>query len=307
MLKAVTTLVGATCPDEMLLKFNIAGVAGFYSQLAGVLAGLAFAALIFLASARLDAARNFSPGAEGTRRHLSEVLGSAYRMLLSAFLALTLVSLGDAVLAGSSVPSGRAATEETVLAVAFSLAGAMLFYAITLTLEATETLSSNTAEGKFSASTYARDVLVVIVAPVIVTYTALGMTDYADVRYGFDHSISVVELLGIGIIVVQLVASWIAYPLYCRREREPRSPEQLSRSTTRLGWFFLATVFASVVGFGIMDAVASEDPCTTFTPFVPAAAFVATSVSLLLLTAQLAKYRSVKEEEPGPPAQEASC
>lgn len=283
-----------TCPAEMTLKFNIAGVAGFYSQLAGVLAGLAFAALIFLASARLDAARNFSPEAEGTRRHLTEALGSAYRMLISAFLALTLVSLGDAVLAGSSVSSGRAATEETVLAVAFSLAGAMLFYAVVLTLEATETLSSSSTDGKLSASGYARNVLVVIVAPVIVVYTGLGMTDYADVRYGSDHPISVIELLGIGMIVVQLAVSWIGYPVYCRRAPASRTPEELSRSTTRLGWIFLVLVFASVVSFGIMDASASEDPCTTFHPVVPAAAFVATSAALLLLTAHVARFRAVE-------------
>ncbi|WP_156213345.1 hypothetical protein [Lentzea aerocolonigenes] len=57
------------------------------------------------------------------------------------------------------------------------------------------------------------------------------------------------------------------------------------------------------MSFGIMDVSAGEDPCTTFSPLVPAVAFVATSLSLLLLTVHVARFRSVEVSSPEPAEQ----
>ena len=286
------------CPETATLKFDIASVAGFYSQLTGVLAGLAFAALIFLASARLE-----RDSGTAAAKAAAEALHAAYRMLISSFLCLTVASLGYAVLGGSLATSGRAVTEQIVLAVSFSLAAAMMFYAIALTLDATSPADNGeTTTHRESISRYVRDVLVVVVSPLAVVYTALGLGDYSDVRYGVAAETSFLEIIGIVAIIVQLAVSWIGYPVYCafarRRAADPsgsaRSTEsnKLLRSVTRITWFFMGCVFASVATFGAIDSTVSEDLCTTTHPSVPLVAFLVTTTSILLLTVHVARFRN---------------
>ncbi|GHF81361.1 hypothetical protein FHX82_003182 [Amycolatopsis bartoniae] len=297
------------CGEDGTLKFNVAGVAGFYSQLAGVLAGLAFAALIFLVSARLDAGRARG-GADAAPDKAAAPLGSAYRMLLSSFLALTCASLGYAVQGGATVSSGRAATEEVVLAVAFSLAGMMLFYAVVLTLDATENLSADGPGVGLQVSSFVRGVLIGIVAPIIIIYTSLGLTDYSDIRYGKDRGLSLLEVVAIVAVVIQVLVSWVLYPILRKRGfgRE-RLPIELSGAVARIGWAYLIIVLLAVVTFGVIDAGASTDPCRTLSPVIPLVAFVTTAASVVFMTGHVIWYgtepRTRTSETTPPPSRDA--
>src|SRR5690348_4243191 len=98
------------------IQFDVASTAGLYSTLAGVLAGFAFTTLILLVTTRL--------GAESQEDHFA----AASRVLIGSFIALVLASLDYAVLAGSTVSAGRAATEESILGLGFASAGVLMLY-----------------------------------------------------------------------------------------------------------------------------------------------------------------------------------
>jgi hypothetical protein len=133
----------ASCPAP----FNIPGTSGFYAQMAGVLAGFAFAAIVLLLSptqnveretAEKDSRRdlgneNTSESAKITRENNKGILLA----LLTALWALVLTTLIYSVLAGEPFPQarGRAATEELIDGVPFSLAIMMLFYGLMLLID----------------------------------------------------------------------------------------------------------------------------------------------------------------------------
>ena len=119
-----------TCPSTGL-TFSIATTAGYYSALAGVLAGFAFAAIILVV-----------PG--GLRRSTpreSQPDGHVLASLLIAMLGLIICAIQYAELAGESSCSeilGRAESEELLGGVVFAFAVLALLYAMVLLLERAE-------------------------------------------------------------------------------------------------------------------------------------------------------------------------
>jgi hypothetical protein len=110
--------------DRVLVNFSIS--AGLYSQLAGVLAGFAFSALVALISGRLTGS---SPTAK---------LAKIYRPLSAAFLGLIATSLNYATVAAENFDRGQTASLATSSGVAFVAAGIMLVYSISVLLHAVE-------------------------------------------------------------------------------------------------------------------------------------------------------------------------
>lgn len=298
------------CPEAAVIKYSIGGFAGFYSQLAGVLAGVAFAGLIFLLSAQLDKGKvtGSLEDAEGDTEfeYAAAALSAAHRMLFSAFLALTATSLGYADLGASTAPSGRAAVEEVVLGAGFTVAGCMLFYAIILTFDATHGMTLKGMPLRFQASTYAKDIMIVIFAPLVVAYTSLGLSDYTAIRYGANHSITYLDLLGWGSIFVQLLASWAVYPFVGRYRRLVGTSAQLAKATTLLGWGFLTIVFALVIAHATIMVGINSDPCGTLGPTVPMVTFLAGTSCVLMLTVQVMRFRTITLNAVIPDNQEAS-
>jgi Co/Zn/Cd efflux system component len=107
--------------------FNIAITAGFYSQLAGVLAGFAFAALILLLTVRL--------APPSTPPTTPSPFARSTRVLVVAFVGLVLTSVNYAVLAGDTSNSPRSALLELLAGLGFASSGALLLYAIALTFD----------------------------------------------------------------------------------------------------------------------------------------------------------------------------
>ncbi len=94
--------------------FDNAQVAALYSQLTGVLAGFAFAALVVVLARRLEGAETLSRDSEATA-----AVDAALGLLFSAFIGLALSSLAYALVAGETTAHARASLEHVVAGVGF--------------------------------------------------------------------------------------------------------------------------------------------------------------------------------------------
>jgi hypothetical protein len=113
-----------------------AAIAGFYSQLTGVLAGFAFTGLVLVMTYRL--------GEEG-RRDRSGVgakIEKAIALLFGGFLGLVFSSLAYAVIAGTSSDSLKAAQEHVIAGSGFGTASLIVLVALLHLIDATITTRS---------------------------------------------------------------------------------------------------------------------------------------------------------------------
>jgi hypothetical protein len=109
-------LAAGTSPEVDIPNFPV--IAGLYSQLAGVLAGFAFAGLIALIVAQITVE------AEAPRSLQS------YSPMIAAFISLIATSLDYAIVAGDQASMGREAALEPAAGIGFCVAGTMLLYSI---------------------------------------------------------------------------------------------------------------------------------------------------------------------------------
>jgi hypothetical protein len=100
-----------------VVPFDDSAAAGFYSQLTGVLAGFAFAGLIFMLTKRQDPEEPQGEQANG-----------ALLLLLASFLGLTVTSLAYAVIGGEK--SGAAGVEHVFAGLGFAASAVALLLAV---------------------------------------------------------------------------------------------------------------------------------------------------------------------------------
>jgi hypothetical protein len=101
--------------------FNIPAVAGLYSQLAGTVAGLSFAALVYILTVNYD-----KPPTPERRDNLERV-ATAFFM---AMASLAVCSLIFASLAGHETSGGRAASVQLFGSIAFIFAAMELLFGV---------------------------------------------------------------------------------------------------------------------------------------------------------------------------------
>jgi hypothetical protein len=249
------------CHASTNYPFSITTTAGYYSQLAGVLAGFAFTALIFLATARI------------TREDSRDAFASALRVLVAGFLALILTSLGYAVLAGEPGTDGRTASDEPLLGVGFAIAGTLVVYAIVLTLDAADQLVPwpSAALQQVGAST--RHAIAVGVAPLLILYIYLGVQDYEVIRYCPGHGVEPLDVMGWSLIGLQIVVSWLAYPILLKYRTQAASQKTVDLYAKWLSRVLLVTTFICAASFVLVDTELSPD--ATLPAAVPATCLVA--------------------------------
>jgi len=150
---------------------NFPQIAGFYSQLAGLLAGFAFASLIALIAAQLAGnAANYSL--------------RSYRPLISAFLGLVATSLNYAIISGGKAATPRMATLETVAGLGFCVAGTMLLYSILVLLKGVERDLSNLGTMSGRSADLLRYTLVLGVCPLLIVLLYGAIRDHLLSKYG---------------------------------------------------------------------------------------------------------------------------
>jgi hypothetical protein len=151
---------------------NIAATSTGYAQMAGLLSGFAFTALVMLLTPIQVQHRSARQQPQA---------GQMFMALFTAFVALLFTTLAYCVLAGEDVTkaAGRASTEELVDGLPFGLAFIMLFHGLALLLNA------GNAHG---TAVRAAHIVTVLVSPVMVMfYLANAVPDTEATRAVVDH------------------------------------------------------------------------------------------------------------------------
>ncbi|WP_433087489.1 hypothetical protein ACQP1P_16190 [Dactylosporangium sp. CA-052675] len=150
---------------------NLPQVAGYYSQLAGLLAGFSFAGLIALLTMQRQSRRTEGPALR------------SIAPLLSAFVGLVASSLDYALVSGEQQGTSRVASLQTTAGVGFCVAGIMLFYSM-LALMADLTRDDPAEDGIGSDSVdFLRNVIVWVLPPLLVLLMWSGVTDHLHQAY----------------------------------------------------------------------------------------------------------------------------
>jgi hypothetical protein len=181
-MRQISMIEALNCPAA----FNIPEASSLYAQIAGVLAGFAFAAMVLLLTPaqnyeRKIARRDPLPGSAGSNS--DQVNAVTLRTdkgillsLLASILALVVTAVTYSVLAGEPFPQaqGPAATEELIDGVPFSLAIMLLFHGLTLLID---NANISTTAVRLSR------VMTVIIVPTIAMFALVNSTsDTESVR-----------------------------------------------------------------------------------------------------------------------------
>jgi hypothetical protein len=232
------------CPH--ITQFNISVTAGFYSAVAGVMAGFAFSALFHL----------IRHGQLGQRDHFD----LAAHALGAAFIALLFSCVSYAILAGEPQEGGRAASAEIFTGTGLGLATVQLIYAIVLLIQAHHP----------DATPYLRRFFQLVgrlICPLGFLLIAFGTTSYSEARH--DRGGTVVEVTALALLCVVVVAAAVG--------RRPFAPPKggLAAVMSPPNW----AVVLSAVGIlttGIITArvgVCNTVPPLLIVPFLAVAAW----------------------------------
>ncbi|MBG0565366.1 hypothetical protein [Actinoplanes aureus] len=139
--------------------------AGFYSQLAGVLASIAFAAALIYLSV-------------GERKNVDGLNDRAVVTLAGAIIALILCSFLYAMLAGAPSPTGASSLASVIYGLPFGMSILLLFHALTLLFLQHSTLTTAARTGKYIVS---------IIGPVwVLCYQSMSAAAAISNRCGSD-------------------------------------------------------------------------------------------------------------------------
>jgi hypothetical protein len=271
-----------SCPGP---AFNVPGTSGFYAQMTGLLAGFAFAAMVVLLTPTQNVEREIVEGASGDKSEndLADKSRSAIRAndnglflaLLAAFFVLIISTLTYSVLAGETLPQarGRAATEELVDGLPFTLAVIMLFHGVSLLLD-----NGNVSK----TAVWLSRIVAVGVAPVLaILYLTTGATDMESARLAQQASKAICSgasappALGIALTLI-LVAVLTVSMTVGRRIAGVRARIQKMQSAPPV----------MVVTIGVVAAALSSDISTRSDDFLMSPGFL--NLYLIGTTAVLA-------------------
>ena len=250
---------------------DFSAVSALYSQLAGVLAGFAFASLIAVLVAPL------SNGSLVNRSW------EAVSPLAATFVGLVATSLNYAIATGEKSRSARAALLETTAGFGFCVAGLMLFFSLLILIVGTSRDTVKRPVGTDQLLLVLRITIVFVVAPLLPFLMMGGTTDYLIVQYGVEHwresalfrfSISLVVLTQISCIFM-----WIRYRK--TKVAHPRLTMQAALASVILSATSLAGVTALLIFFTDTDVFADyvlTAEITVVVFFVNAIAYVATRI-----------------------------
>jgi hypothetical protein len=229
-------LRGVELPPNQYLDFS--EIAALYSQLAGVLAGFSFAALIAIAAVRLSES---SP---------QRSLTSAYRPLMCSFFALVATSLSYGVMVGERERSGRSAAVGAAAGVGFVAAGSLLVFAILVTLDSVENARPDRTGNAQKAVRLIRRIMTLVVPPLFVTLWLPALRDHKSIKYGSDAPFGMLDTSGLIAVGISATISGILFLRYHRLSRSPSTTDLLSTPGVGVA---LASLFATSGYVAFMD------------------------------------------------------
>lgn len=262
------------CSNELLI--DVAATAGLYSQVSGVLAGFAFSSIIAAVAIRV------SPGSPAIN------LDKFVRVLVGAFFALIITSVGYAVLAGEKTSAGRVASLEAVAGLAFGFSAVLVVFAIVLMLD-----EVHAADGQSSlrgAADFMRATLGQGVTVLISLYIYLGLDDYQDASKGSDRPWSIFDLIGLSAVLAQLLTSIIIYRHY---GLDPWIGTDRDVKMARVSIWSTTVAFFLVILFGFIN-FSLKTPCDLIGAPYPYLILLATVALMLMSTYVLARSRIIE-------------
>lgn len=232
--------------------------AGFYSQLAGVLAGFAFAGLVALIAARITARSSYGD------------LAVAYRPTVSAFVGLVAASMSFALVAGDPTSLGRASSLETAAGLGFSAAVLTLLYSMLVLLHAVERDVPDETGQTREAFRLLQAAFVVLVCPLTVLVFSAGMHDHIQLRTGTTTGLQGLDVASLAAVGAVLVVGFLAHRFSARlRERWTGARDRLP--TMAMAMAMVAVVVSTVV-------VIVADPCRPSSDVLPATELVLVAI-----------------------------
>lgn len=211
-------------------------VAALYSQLAGVLAGFAFAGLIAVATIRLSGGKYDA--------HVS----SAYQPLMCSFFSLVSASVNYAIVSGERERTGRAAAAEASAGVGFCAAGCVLVFSILVTLDSVERGRPESTDSARRAVDLVRRILTLFVPPLFVLLFLPAVRDHSAVKYKSADASTFLDHLAIIVVVASVVSSVVLAVVYRRLSGHRTTRDLLS--VPGLVVAILATIATNfVIGF----------------------------------------------------------
>lgn len=239
--------------------FNISTTAGFYSTVAGVMAGFAFISLFYLITTDEKVGKPSKDDGLGAQTHKYNLAGQA---LGAAFIALLLSSITYAILAGEPAPGGRASTDEVIAGVGFALAAIQLFYAIVLMIRAQQ-------REVVPLQRFFQTLGGTFLCPLAYLLVQLGVSDYREAAD--DHAGNLIYYGGwilLLVLLVVIVGAW--WQPKCR----PKLPPLLNPSYWTVG-----VGAVGIVATSVLSVVLNE--CAVVAPLIMAGILVLAFLVLL--------------------------
>ncbi|MFG1867046.1 hypothetical protein [Micromonospora arborensis] len=249
---------------------NLPAVAGYYSQLAGVLAGFGFAGVVGLVTTQLVA------------RNTATTVVRSLGPLVSAFIGLVTASLDYALVAGEPIGSARVASLQTVAGMGFSIAGAMLMYAIYVLLC---DLQEDAPEGRALSSAaikFLRSIIVSYLPTVLVLLMWSGVRDHLEHLKGQATFYGWPDWVAIGALATTLLAACLLRLLFGQR-----SPSRFD-TATRVSRLATQLSFASLLGSAAL--ITFTETHTSVPTAIPVVALVLVTAFSVLTAYAATRY-----------------
>ena len=252
----LSTMDGSSCPS--VISTGLQEAASTYAQIAGLLAGFAFAGIVALITARI--------GTRNSSRHLAVT----YRPLVSAFVGLVAASLSFALVAGDDYGLGRASTLETAAGLGFAVAVLTLIYSLLVLLHAVERDVPDDTGHSRGAFALLRTAFALVICPLAVLVFSSGMRDHIRLRTGTTAGLQGLDVATLVAVLLVLVGGAVAWVL-ARRGRAPSSTATRILPALSLGLSLVAVLVASW-------AVIVAEPCRPSSDLLPGTELALVSV-----------------------------
>jgi hypothetical protein len=259
-------LISTAAPD-------LPEVAGYYSQLAGVLAGFSFAALVALVASKRESGN-------GPR-----VRWYCVAPLTSAFVALVASSLDYALVAGETAGTNRVAAVQTTAGMGFSVAGIMLVYSVLALL-------ADYGFGQ-SATGLLKNLTVVILPPLLVLLMWSGVRDHVvQLNPGHEDDFFWADWVA---LVTLLVVTGVVSTFRLRFRTSPTDQRKL---VTRLANATSQVAFLSLIGTASLISLTTDD--ASIPDFIPILAMLVVAAFAVAVAYSASRYETSSEwdEEP---------
>jgi hypothetical protein len=257
---------------------NLPQVAGYYSQLAAVLAGFSFAGLIALLTTHRGASAN-----DPQFRSIGP--------LIAAFVGLVASSLDYALLAGEPAGTARVASLQTMAGLGFAVAGIMMIYSLLVLMSDLRQGASTPRAGVADAISLLRNLLVLVLPPLFVLLMWSGVTDHVSQKYGsgslFGNGLNRYGAAVLAAVTVVVIVYRIT--LFRAPRQQRRLPVIVTRSAVVLA-------VLSLIGSALQITLTTSD--RSVNDLVPAAALTLVAIFSLLASYSASRYSTDMPNDP---------